>query len=172
MTVNYGSTTLTASTTIPDPVKADSVWFQPKADKPDLGEVLVRLHDNPYEKNFYKMYSRIVSKQNDYYPTLISNFDDQLFDGKVFTFHLDKGPESYLNLNQKDFLFSRNDTIMLKICTLDKENFSFWKSYQDEISNGANPFASSFHEIESNIKGGGLGIWGGFGTTIYKVIAR
>ncbi|HEY4788185.1 MAG TPA: DUF4249 family protein, partial [Bacteroidales bacterium] len=171
LTVNYGSITLTASTTIPDPVKADSLWFQPSADEPDLGEILVRLHD-PVDKNYYKMYTKILGKQKGFYPTLISNFDDKLFNGQEFTFHLDKGPESYLNLNQKDFLFSSDDTVMVKICTMDAQNFAFWQGYQNEVSNGANPFASSFHEVKTNISGDGLGNWGGYGTSVYEIITK
>ena len=169
--IEYGSTILTATTTIPDPVKPDSVWFQPKSDEPDKGEILVKLHD-PEGKNYYKMYSQIERKQTHYTPTLISDFDDKFFNGQEFTFHLDNGPESYLNLNQKDFTFSRNDTVWMKICTLDEKNFAFWYSYRNEVANGANPFASSFHEIKSNIVGDGIGIWGGFGTFICRVIAK
>lgn len=168
--INYGSDTITASTTIPEPVIPDSVWYRPKVSEPDKMEVLIRVHD-PAVHNYYKMYSQVIGQQKSYYPTLISNFDDQLFNGEVFTFHLDKGPESYLNLNQKDFSFSKNDTILIKMCTLDEQNYEFWKSYQNEVSNGANPFASSFHQIQSNIKGG-VGIWGGFGTVVYEIIAK
>lgn len=169
--IDYGSEVLTASTTIPYPVTPDSIWFKPKTDNPDLGEILVRLHDNSDEKNYYKMFSKIKGKQTAFYPTLISNFDDQYFNGQEFTFHLSKGPESYLNLNQKEFSFSRNDTVFVKICTLDAQCFEFWKGYQNEVANGANPFASSFHEVKSNIVGG-FGIWGGYGTSVYRVIAK
>jgi hypothetical protein len=169
--VEYGSTVLMASTTIPMPVNADSVWFQLKGDEPDLGEILVKLRD-PVEKNYYKIYTRILGKQKSFYPSLISNFDDQLFNGQTFTFHLQKGPESYLNLSQKDYEFSSRDTVYVKLCTLDEQSFAFWRSYQNEITNGANPFASSFHEVTSNIKGDALGIWCGFGSTIYKVIPK
>jgi len=171
LTINYGNITLTSSTTIPSIVIADSVWFQPKSDDPNLGEILVGFHDNPLQKNYYKTFTKIVGQETDFYPTLLSNFDDQLFNGQYFIFHLDRGPESYLNLNQKDFSFSRNDTVFVKICNIDENSYAFWNSYQNEISNGANPFASSFHEISSNIEGG-LGIWCGYGTMIYKIIAK
>ena len=75
-------------------------------------------------------------------------------------------------MDNESFYFSKNDTIWLKVCTLDKNNFDFWNSYRDEVANGANPIASSYHSIISNIKGKGVGIWGGFGTSIIRVIAR
>jgi len=172
LTVEYGNTTLMASTTIPNPVKPDSVWFKANADNPDKGLILVRLKDNPNETNYYRMCTRIEGKQYNFYPTLNSVFSDRWFSGQTTVLELNKGPETYLNMNNEDFYFSKNDTIWLKVCSLDKENFDFWNSYRNEVANGANPIASSYHVINSNIQGGGLGIWGGFGTTLIRVIAK
>jgi hypothetical protein len=172
LTVEYGNTILTATTTIPFPVTPDSAWFQPKRDTPDKGLILVRLHDNPNETDYYKMFTRIEGKQTGFIPTLLSDYSDKWINGQNYVFQLNKGPDTYLNMNDADFYFSRNDTISLKVCTLDKEHFDFWYSYRNEVANGANPLASSYHTINSNIKGDGIGIWGGFGVTIIRVIAK
>lgn len=169
LTVEWGTTVLTATTTIPAPIKPDSVWFEPLADNPEKGKVCVKLRDNAAENNYYKMFTRIVGQQYEFVPTLISNFDDKAFNGNTFIFSLNKGPESYINMTGNDFYFNRKDSIWVKVCTLDKQHFSFWRSYQQEIANSGNPFASSFHTIESNIKGDGLGVWGGFGTYSTKI---
>jgi hypothetical protein len=58
------------------------------------------------------------------------------------------------------------------VCTLDKECFDFWYSYRGEVANGANPIATSYHKINSNIHGDGVGVWGGYGVTIKKIIAK
>jgi hypothetical protein len=50
--------------------------------------------------------------------------------------------------------------------------FKFWQGYQTEVPNGANPFASSFHTIESNIVGEGKGIWGGYGSAVYQIVNK
>lgn len=170
--INYGEKTITASTTIPVPVLLDSVWFQTNSPSDSMGKIHALLNDDPNIHSYYRTYTRIISQQDQYYPTLISNFDDRLFNGTLYTFNLNKGPETYLNIETSNFYFKRGDTVLFKISTVDKSNHEFWKSYQNEVSNGANPFASSYHKIESNMEGDGKGIWGGYGSTVYQVIAK
>jgi len=172
LTVQYGEKTLTSTTTIPQPVYPDSIWFQPNIPDDGMGKISVSLTDNPDRHDYYRIFTRIVSRQTKFYPTLIANFDDRFFNGKEVVFRLNKGPESYLNLVDADFDFRRGDTVMVKICTIDEACFKFWLGYQTEVGNGANPFASSFHEVESNIVGEGKGIWGGYGASIYQIINK
>jgi len=172
LTIDYGQKKLTATTIIPKPVELDSVWFEPNTPGDSLGKINALLSDNSNEHNYYRLFTKISTKQNQFYPTLISNFNDRLFNGIAFTFHLSKGPESYLDLKSADFDFKRGDTVFVKICTMDEAHFTFWQGYQSEVANGANPFASSYHKIESNIAGDGKGIWGGYGSSIYQVINK
>jgi hypothetical protein len=172
LTIEYDSAILTATTTIPYPVKPDSVWFQSNTVNPDKGLIMVKLKDDPDSANYYRMCTRIEGKQYDYYPTLNSVFSDRWFNGQTTILELNKGPETYLDMGNEDFFYAKNDTIWLKVCALDKINFDFWNSYRNEVANGANPIASSYHTINSNINGNGLGIWGGFGITIIRVIAK
>lgn len=172
LTITYGSDTLTATTTIPLPVKPDSVWFHPEDGEPGRGKIFLRINDDPAVKNYYRMFTCVPSKQSDFYPTLNSTYNDKNFNGTQFTFQLNQGPESYINLNQKDYLFDLKDTILMKICTLDEIHYNFWVSYNSEILNAGNPFATSFHGIASNIHGKGYGIWGGYGVTVVPVIYK
>jgi len=169
LTIDYGQKKLTATTTIPAAVALDSVWFQPNSPGDSLGKIDALLRDDANEHNYYKLFTQVKSKQTQFYPTLISIFNDQLFNGITYTFHLSKGPESYLDLNSTDFNYKRGDTVFLKISTIDEVTFTFWQGYQNEVSNGANPFASSYHKIESNIVGEGKGIWGGYGSAVYMI---
>ncbi len=172
LTIIYGKDTLFSQTTIPKPVKPDSVWFESEPGKAGKGKICVKIKDDPGEQNYYKFFTQIKNKQNSFYPTLISNFSDQTFNGQTMTFRLLNGPETYLSLTQKDFYYSTSDTIWLKLCTMDKEHYNFWSSYQLEVANGANPFSSSFHTVASNIHGNGLGIWGGYGVTVRRITAK
>jgi hypothetical protein len=52
---------------------------------------------------------------------------------------------------------------------MDRQSFEFWSSYQDEVLNSTNPFASSLSDVRSNIEGDGLGIWGGYGVSVDTV---
>lgn len=171
LTIDYGEKKLTATTFIPPPVMLDSIWFQPNSTGDSLGKINALLK-NTNQHNYYRVFSQIRSKQKQFYPTLISNFDGRLFNGMDFIFHLSKGPESYLDLKNTHFDFRRGDTVLLKICTLDQAHFTFWQGYQNEVVNGANPFASSYHKVESNIVGDGKGIWGGYGSSIYQIVNK
>lgn len=170
--IEYGEKRITSTIAIPYPVVLDSVWFHPNTPGDSLGKISARLRDNGALHNYYKTYTKIQSKQTDFYPTLISLFDDKLFNGQNYTFYLSRGPESFLDLRHTDSDFRRGDTVQLKIATIDEACFKFWQGYNREVVNGANPFASSFHHIESNIQGDGKGIWGGYGSSVYTVINK
>lgn len=162
--------TVSAITTIPKPITLDSIWFSfyPKNDT--SGIIKGIFQDNKDEVNYYKTFAKIVKHNKRFYPTLISNFEDNLFNGKQFTFSLQKGPESYLQID-KNLDFKIGDTILVKVTSIDKPTYEFWRSYEDEVLNSGNPFAANHNEIKSNIKNG-LGIWCGYGATYYNIIAK
>jgi hypothetical protein len=169
--VEYKGNTITASTTIPKTAYLDSIWFQRKNNNDTLGYIYGRITDNADEKNYYKTYAQIIGKNKKYVPTLISNYDDVYFNGKQFTFKLYQGPESYLNPDV-DVYFHVDDTIKVRISSLDENAFKFWESYQREVVNSGNPFASSYQEVYSNVQEPGFGVWFGYSASYYMVIAK
>ena len=72
----------------------------------------------------------------------------------------------------KNEYFNIGDTVSIKFCTIDKDHYEFWNTFQDEVLNTVNPFASSLSVIKSNIQGDGLGIWGGYGVSYYTLIIK
>jgi hypothetical protein len=172
LTVDYGDIQLTATTTIPNPVLFDSVWFKPNAPGDSLGKICALLKDDPEQHNYYRTYTKIQSKQTEYYPTLVSTYDDRYFNGMDYAFQISKGPESYLDLKSIDYNYQLGDTVFLKIATIEKTVFDFWTGYKNEVVNGANPFASSYHVVKSNIVGEGKGIWAGYGSSVWKVVNK
>jgi hypothetical protein len=172
LTIDYGKIQLTATTTIPNPVSLDSVWFKPNSPGDSLGKIYALLQDDPEQHNYYRIYTKIRSKQTEYYPTLISTYDDKFFNGKDYTIQLSKGPESYLDLKNVIYDYTQGDTVYVKIATIEKAVFDFWAGYKNEVVNGANPFASSYHVIKSNIVGDGKGIWAGYGSSVYMVVNK
>jgi hypothetical protein len=167
--VFYGTDTLTSSATIPAPVNIDSAWLQPIEGNPQQCFVCATIHDDPLVANYYKTFTSMPATQSQFYPTLESVFNDKLFNGRVYTFELNKGPETYLNLQNFNDYFKNTDSIYLKIQTLQVTQYNFWLSYQSEIIDAGNPFAASFQSLPSNIIGNGLGIWGGYGATVRLV---
>lgn len=163
--INTGGKEYTATTTIPALTKTvDSLWWQPSLNNPDTTQVLLmgRVSDPPGFGN----YIRYFTSTNDepFYPGLNSVFDDQVVDGKTYSVQVERG----VNRNEEiDFdtysYFNRGDSVTVKFTNIDKATFDFWRTMEYSYSSIGNPFSSPTKVI-SNIKGGGLGYFGGYAT--------
>ncbi|MCX7985922.1 MAG: DUF4249 domain-containing protein, partial [Bacteroidales bacterium] len=157
--------TLMAYTTILPPVQLDSIWFERNTDT--SGIIRCILSDNRFERNYYRIFTRIRGKEQRYYPALIANLNDQYFNGQRFSFYINKGRTNNI-LPIENIYFSRNDSILVRFARVDSISFAFWNSYDEELLNAGNPFAANHLRIPSNIKNG-LGIWCGYGASYYFV---
>jgi hypothetical protein len=101
---------------------------------------------------------------------MVMGIDDIFFSGNKFGFSLNRSPGSYLS-SQGNKYFAIGDTVSIKFCTIDKAHYDFWNSFQDEVLNTSNPFASSLSSVKSNVTNG-LGIWGGYGASYYTIIIK
>ena len=170
LTVEYIGVTAYATTTIPNLVKLDSVWFALDTDKDSLGFIWVKFTDNVVTKDYYRTLTKIEHVDTRYIPNYISNFNDEYFNGQKIEVSLYKGNKS--SIDKKDeFWYSLGDTISLKFCTIDKPSYDFWFSFQNEIMSTGNPFASTNARVKSNVTNG-LGVWCGYGSTYYQIIAK
>jgi Domain of unknown function (DUF4249) len=168
--VVYSNQVLTASTTIPEPVYLDSVWFELDEGKDSLGFIWAYFRDNPANKDFYRLLTKRKNIDKHFIPVFIPNFDDKLFNGEEMEFAIYKGRENPL-VRDDVIHFTLGDTILLKVNSIDEMTYDFWMSVQQEVFNAGNPLASSNAELVTNINGG-LGIWGGYGVSTYQIIAK
>jgi hypothetical protein len=65
--------------------------------------------------------------------------------------------------------FNRGDSVTVKFTNIDKATFDFWRTMEYSYSSIGNPFASPTKVI-SNIKGGGLGYFGGYATQYISLV--
>ena len=170
LTAEYGGKTAWAATTIPDPVKIDSTWFSLVKNEDSLGIIYMSFTDPPGIKNFYRIFTRRIGKDNKYIPTRIMAIDDQYFQGRRAEFSVYRAQETYIE-DASDCYYRLGDNVIIKLCTMDRENYEFWSSLQAEILNANNPFASAVSNLKSNIEGDGLGVWGGYGISYDTVFA-
>lgn len=169
ITATYGGRTASGETTIPPGVSLDTIYFNLNEDSDSLGTIYIEFSDPPGTKNYYRILSQIVGEDARFYSSMVMGLSDELFGGQKFGFNIFKGRETYLSSMENDY-FSLGDTVNIKFCSIDKAHYEFWNSFQDEILNTGNPFASSLSVIKSNIRGNGLGIWGGYGVSYYTII--
>jgi hypothetical protein len=171
ITAEYGGKMAWASTTIPAKVSLDTCFFKLEANSDSLGSIYVEFTDPPEIKNYYRVLTKRNTKDRRYYSLSIMGINDIFFSGRKFGFSISRGPESFLASGGNKY-FERGDTVSIKFCTIDKANFDFWNSFQDEVMNASNPFASSLSGIKSNVQGAGLGIWGGYGVSFHTLIIK
>lgn len=171
ITAEYGGKTAWANTTIPAKVMLDTFFFEPEANSDSLGSVYIEFTDPPEMKNYYRIMTKRIGKDKRYYSPMIMGINDIFFNGQKFGFSMSRGPQSFLSSAGNQY-FKSGDTVSIKFCTIDKTHYEFWNSFQDEVLNASNPFASSLSSIKSNIQGDGLGIWGGYGVSLHMLIIK
>ncbi|MFW5762327.1 MAG: DUF4249 family protein, partial [Cyclobacteriaceae bacterium] len=167
ITAEYGGKIAYAETSIPEPVEIDTTYFIINDNSDSSGVLFVEFTDPP-AKNYYRIFSRIVNEEKTFIPASVSALDDIFFNGKKFGFSLSRSSENFLLEEEKQF-FLKGQTVVVKLCTIDEPHFEFWSSFMDEVLNANNPFAASLTEVKSNVKGDGLGIWGGYGVSTMEI---
>ncbi len=170
LTAEYGGKSVISHTSIPQPVPIDTAYFELIEGEDSLGLVILQFTDPPEEKNYYRIFVKRLGIDDKFISTFVMAIDDQNFPGHTIKFNLLRAPDSYIS-NTDDNYFKPGETIVVKLSSIDKASYDFWSSYQDEIINSVNPFASSLSEIHTNILGDGLGIWCGYGSSVDTVYA-
>ncbi len=160
----------TAVTSIPDTTRRiDSLFWKPApaGNVPEKVAVMIRAYDPPG----FGDYTRYFTQRNSepLYPGLISVYDDQVIDGSSFEVQVERGVDRNQGSSSGYSYFDKGDTVTVKICNIDKACFDFWRTMEYAYSNIGNPFASPT-KVVSNIKGGGLGYFGGYAAQYHSII--
>lgn len=175
LTVIAEGKTLTATTYMPDTVPLDSVWFKVDPPKDSLGFVYAHLSDPAGPGHSYRWFAKRTGKDTRFLAPIGSAFDDKFFDGKSFDFFYTRGIEYNSSKeddnNEERGYFKKGDQITVKFCTIDQESFKFYRTFEVEAASNGNPFAAPT-TIQTNIKGGGLGVWGAYSITYKTLIAQ
>lgn len=166
--------TLESVTTIPaHGFRVDSVWWLwgVKDKQPDTAKafLMIRIIDPPQLGNYARYFTK--RNQEPFYPGIASVADDQVTNGTIFDFQLDRGINKNIQIDYDDYgYFSPGDTVTLKFCNIDEATFNFWHTWEYAWSNNGNPFSTPTI-ILGNVKGA-LGYWGGYAAQYKTVIIR
>lgn len=175
LTVVADGTTYTAATTIPTPVALDSVWWKAQPPEDTLGFAWAHLTEPAGVGNAYRWYAKRPDDRR-YLATIGATFDDKFIDGKSFDFAYNR-PNDPTDPNADTYdsvgygYYRKTDTVFIKFCTIDHVTAKFYTTYETAMATNGNPFASPV-TIISNINGGALGIWGGFGCVYDTIIPQ
>jgi hypothetical protein len=165
---------LSSVTTLPPPVKLDSVWFKLQPPNDTLGFIWAHLSDPASQQNFYRWFAKRKTKDKKYLAPFGSTFNDKFINGTPFSFAYARGEEPGSQApddkNKESGYFKKGDTVIVKFCSIDFYAYSFYSSYEAAGANAANPFGSPSN-IKSNIQGG-LGVWAGYSTTFDTLVNK
>lgn len=160
----------TAVTNIPDTTRRiDSLFWKPAPPGNDTGKVAVMMR--AYDPPGFGDYTRYFTKRNSelFYPGYISVYDDQVIDGTSFEVQVERGVDRNFGAPSGYSYFEKGDTVTVKLCNIDKAHYDFWRTMEYAYSNNGNPFATPT-KVVSNIKGGGLGYFGGYAAKYRTII--
>jgi hypothetical protein len=171
LTIRSGGETYTAQTRIPDTTRRiDSFYWKPappELNEPQKVALMFRGTDRPGLGD----YVRYFTKQNrdPFYPGLNSVFDDQFIDGSSFDVQIERGVPRGSALQEGYSYFNRGDTVVFKLCNIDKATFDFWRTMEFSYASIGNPFSSPTRVL-SNIRGNALGYFGGYAAQYRQMI--
>ncbi|MDP4268133.1 MAG: DUF4249 domain-containing protein [Bacteroidota bacterium] len=163
-----GKATVSSVTTIPTPLKPDSIWFVADDKHPGEGYMWLQISDPANEDNYYRMFTLRLNKDKWFIPNIPSIINDKLFNGKTISAQIRRGEKSNSTISGLDFgRFAKGDTVIVKFSTIDHQTYEFWNSAETDIRSNGSPFSTPSN-IRSNITNG-LGIWSGYGS-YYKIV--
>lgn len=175
LTVEWQGKTYTAITTIPKPIHFDTLWFKLKENNDTIGNIFAVGSEPGDEYNYYREFTKIKGVDIDFVPIFGSVWDDKFFNGQTFTAQLYHGFASNIvspdDDNPRGLGYKIGDTVISKLCTMDYESYLFWKAAESEIYATGNPFATTT-SVPTNITGGALGVWTGYGAGYDTIICK
>ena len=162
----------TATTEIPDFGKTiDSLWWKPAPASEDTNKVVImaRITDPPG----YGDYARVFTRTNDqprFLPPYVSVFDDLFIDGTTYEVQLEGGVDRNADTTDDDFFF-KGDTVDLKVSTINKATYDFWRTWEFSYSSIGNPFSTPV-KVLGNISNNALGYFGGYASRYRRLIVK
>lgn len=163
--VEYGGRTATAVTAIPKTVPLENLKVRRGNNNDDGYYITATLKDNPDTKDYYKVFIKRNGKDSTYVPSFLGLINDEVLDSCEDEIPVNNAID---NMDKtQSTLFSADDHIQIRFCTLDEASYNYWSDF-DDISMSRNPLFPVTSRIRSNISGG-LGHWSGYGSSYYRV---
>lgn len=166
---------LSATTTIPQAVALDSLWFRLAEQDPgddSLGFMWATLSDPDTIGNAYRWFARRINDGPDgepkdarFIPPTFSVFEDRFVNGLTFDFAFNRGSEPFSNsVDLESGYFKRGDTVVVKLATIGTIEYRFYNSLETNINTQGDVFSNPANVI-GNVTGG-LGVWAGLGVRL------
>jgi len=163
--IRTGGQSYQATTTIPDITRRiDSLWWQGLRQPQNAADsnraiLLLKGTDRPGLGSYIRYFTRV--NREPFWPGTNSVFDDQVIDGTTYTVEVDRGVSRNLPFDPNNDYFQRGDTVVFKLCEIDKASYDFWRTLEFSFQSVGNPFSNPI-KVLGNVSGGALGCFTGY----------
>lgn len=164
--VEYSGRTVTATTSIPEPVNLEYIRVAKSKDKEGACQLIGGLRDDPETRNYYKVFTRREGKDSIHVSSFMGLTDDSILSDEISEIPINNGIGRTGDVFSA--YFSEEDIVSVRFCTLDRPAWEYWNDFEEIQSLSRNPFFPITTSIRSNVKGG-LGYWAGYGSTYRRV---
>lgn len=164
LTVVTETDTLEAVTTIPEPLRLDSLTVSPSTQADMLFAVHAFAAIDPAGQGSYKIFTRVLGSDTRYYASFLGTVAAARYDAAT-GINVTRG--IHLSLDGHILfmpLFRPGERIDVKLCTLTPEAFAFWEAYEEAVSLGSVMFFGNAAACPGNVAGG-RGLWAGYGVS-------
>ena len=170
--VEYSGRTVTAETTIPEPVRIDDFKVIKSEECDTLYRIDISFRDDRKEKNWYKVLTSIRDEKAGtedmiYYSAFMGTVSDEILGPEENTMTVSR-PFRHIRTEDYSPYFHKGETVKVKLAQIDEASFLFWSDYENEISNGKNILFPSTSDLRSNVTGG-RGIWCGYNSDTVQI---
>lgn len=177
LTVEAKGRTYTAQTSIRQPVALDSLRWIPELNKDSLGACRLYFQEPASPGNIY----RLFAKRQGYsaYKAVPGNsvIDDQAYNGQYIQFPFSR-PEPLSSAFQpgdfndpERFFWKKGDTISVLFCSIDAEAYEYVRTLELAAGTSGNPFSNPT-TVKTNVQGGALGGFVGYGKFFMQTVAQ
>ena len=192
LSIQVNGKSVYSTTTIPQPLFIDSLWFDKYVAYDSLGLIGARFSDpdtlgncyrwfaqriNSYTYNYSPPFDNIIGtiKDSRPLPPIGSSTDDKLFNGLSFDFIFPRGEDGLLqgpdDNNVEAGFYKIGDTILVKSTTTTYPIYLYVRAMENAaISEGS--IFSSPGNLPYNIQGDGIGIFYGYGVSYDTLICE
>jgi len=160
----------TAETTVPSITKRiDSISSRIAPNQEDSTDAIIMVKAT--DPAGFGDYVRYFTKRNGeaLLPPFNSVFDDLVIDGTSYELQVEPGIDRNKITAGDGNFFKKGDTVVLKLCNIDKPTYDFWRTMEYSYASVGNPFATPV-KVLSNISNGALGYFGGYGCQYQTII--
>jgi hypothetical protein len=176
LTISYEGKNYEATTAIPEPKPLDSLWIEKPSQyllnkMPKARVIYFRYTDPDTFGNYIRYFTRTNSSI--FYPGYEGSvLNDEIVNGTSVVSSIVPGRERVqpTDYDSVGVVFV-GDTVTVKWCGIDRAVYEFWSSYVYASNTTGSPFTTPIN-LRTNIKGGALGIWAGYGATFSTIVVK